>query len=514
MSSLSSPSRLTTALIVAVPVLAWVLLGWRLRLDWQLNPQYYHGWLVPVILVVLLARRIEDRPSSDASKVWLWPTLLLGATSLLGPVYVVMEANPDWRAPLWVWGTITFGLSLIACGHLAGGKGVRHVAPAIVLAFFAIPWPWGIEEAITSALLKVIIAVTVECLSLLGQAVHQVGNSLVLSQGQLGVEDACSGIRSLHGTLMIAYVLGEVARWPAPWRVAFLGFGVLVAVFLNTVRAVILTWQAIHQGIEETSALHDRLGHGISLGAVVVLIVASRFVDNWIPPVAPSQPERRAVAGSGAPARWGALASLGVLAGTLIATEAWFQGDRVRLPSRRLAIHWEAGAAPAAVTTGTVPARARTILRYSEGEMLAWQTAQGVDARAYHFRWEADRISLFSLVHRPDICLPTVGLRRAGNRLSHTVTLANGERLTFQGYPFERHGESIFVWFGVWDGDLNEVHESANTGHRLLNTWQRKRVDSRESVELILRGLSSWDEARGFLQTWVRDAVRIRTVDG
>ncbi|NCF87718.1 MAG: hypothetical protein GWQ05_26385 [Verrucomicrobiaceae bacterium] len=125
-----------------------------------------------------------------------------------------------------------------------------------------------------------------------------------------------------------------------------------------------------------------------------------------------------------------------------------------------------------------------------------------------HFRWDRDRISLFNSIHRPEVCLPSVGLKRVDSIKAITTTTSNGTYIQFHGHQFLSQNRSVFVWFGVWDHTLTLIDLESAPGNRLKHTWERKRVESRQSIELILTGQQSWSEAESSLHEWVSTAIK------
>jgi exosortase/archaeosortase family protein len=99
----------------------------------------------------------------------------------------------------------------------------------------------------------------------------QHGNVIEISTGVVGIDEACSGIRSFQSMLMGALFLGELYRLRWPHRLALIGSGVVVAFGLNVVRTFILTWRASDVGIEAVSKWHDPAGLSIFLASFACL---------------------------------------------------------------------------------------------------------------------------------------------------------------------------------------------------------------------------------------------------
>lgn len=500
--------RFATSLLVALPVVVWLLLCRRLQPDWQLNPQYSHGWFVPFLVLLLWNRRWPDRPTSNLAKPHSlpWPLILVLLTAALLPTQLLLQANPDWRAPYWLWAILAWGITLTCLAHRGGLPWVRHFAAALSLMFFAIPWPSPLEQQVNTWLLGGVVMTTSEILNLLGMAVARSGNTLVFAQGQLGVEDACSGIRSLHGSLMIAYILGELGRWTWPWRIGLLALAILDAFALNSLRAIILGWKAVLHGTEKADQWHDPIGISITILTLSLLLLTYLIVERKLSHSTHTNAQNLNRV-PGPIAIWGVASSALMLSGTVIASTIWFDTHTDASNIKELVIKWDAIGLP--IQREEIPYRARTQLRYSKGSSRSWRTTTGSKVTAYWFRWDRDRISLFNAVHRPEVCLPSVGLQWIESTEPVSVTTSDGAILQFQGHQFTSLGRPIFVWFGVWDQHLSAIELEGTSMNRLRNTWERKRAQSRQSIELILSGHRTWDEAKNFLHQWSATTIAV-----
>src|SRR5262249_11542736 len=137
---------------------------------------------------------------------------------LLLPTRVTVEANPIWRAASWAMALemVFLTLGLI---YLAGGKSwLKHFGFPVAFFLVAVPWPSQWEGAIVQTLMRVNTVIVVEVLTVLGVPAVARGNVIEISTGLVGIDEACSGIRSLQATLMIALFFGELCRLQAARR--------------------------------------------------------------------------------------------------------------------------------------------------------------------------------------------------------------------------------------------------------------------------------------------------------
>jgi hypothetical protein len=92
----------------------------------------------------------------------------------------------------------------------------RHFLFPICFILTAVPWPHQFEVAIVQNLTKYVGATAAECANWMGIAALPKGNLIQLTNGYVGIAEACSGIRSLQA------ILDGIAR---DWRItAVLGF--------------------------------------------------------------------------------------------------------------------------------------------------------------------------------------------------------------------------------------------------------------------------------------------------
>src|SRR6266571_4119978 len=201
-SSLPFPAAFSLA--AAAVIALWAELIIQLRLDWSYNPSYGYGWSVPFLAAYLFVRRWSSRPEprSFASSRWALSTIVFAA--MLLPLRIVAKANPDWRLVSW---SMAISITIITFSVLAGTGGqpwVRHFAFPVLFLLVSVPWPTQVEQIAVQQLMRMVAAIDVELLNFFGVASLQHGNVIELPTGMVGLEDACSGIRSLQATFMIS----------------------------------------------------------------------------------------------------------------------------------------------------------------------------------------------------------------------------------------------------------------------------------------------------------------------
>src|ERR1043165_8625054 len=257
------------ALIVLPIGYLWFRLINNLRVEWTTNPQYSYGWVVPILCIGLALRRwfgnvanpIDSERRNSGGIRFLFLLLAL----LYLPTRLIEEATPEWRPLQWAFGIEAIGMTLCAAYLFKGAEWCRKMAFPICFFLVAIPWPSLIETPLIQALARLNASVVVEVLGATGIPSIQHGNVIEVGSGMVGIDDACSGIRSFQSSLMISLFLGEFFMLTRLRRLVLAPTGFLLALGLNVCRTSILTWIAAKKGPAAIAQYHDQAGLTILL---------------------------------------------------------------------------------------------------------------------------------------------------------------------------------------------------------------------------------------------------------
>ncbi len=253
-------------------VLAWWVLD--LQVQWRSMVEYQYGWLVLMLSAYLTwecwaSRPKEDRPSS---------LKLCGALALVGMPLVLMAElvkNSMASSP-----TTSFILSIGCCLflmanvlYLHGPATLKHFLFPLLFLFVAVPLPPSLWRPILLGLKMIITHLDVQALNLLGIPAVSMENVIQLPRCTVGVEDACSGIRSLQSSIMAGLFLGHIMlkRWSL--RCVALLAGVGLALVGNFFRSLYLAVQAANHGPDAIKAAHDPAGWSILVFTTVGLMI-------------------------------------------------------------------------------------------------------------------------------------------------------------------------------------------------------------------------------------------------
>jgi exosortase len=473
---------------VAVFALVWLLLVSRLRFEWSINPQYGYGWTVPFLAAYIFWRRYQNAPPPSAPRLQVLAGLFIILAGLfLLPVRLIQEANPDWRLLSWAM-ALAAGAITASGAYLAGGlRWARHFAFPILFFFVAVPWPTNLEQFVIQGLMRADALINVEILNAIGIPAVQLGNVIEVGSGFVGIDEACTGIRSLQATFMVSLFLGEFYGFTISRRIILVVAGALLAFVCNLVRTFLLVYVGAEHGSATIKSWHDPAGHTILAVCLLALWGLSMFLrgkDQDASQAAPSAqpfPVPRLILGTLLVLTFAAEAGTQIWYRAHESQTARLQPWTVEWPSQ--ATNWK---------TVPVADAAQELLRYNEGGGGAWTGGDGHNWNMYFFRWLPGRTAgLFIKNHRPDICLPASGMKQTGV-MRNKLLKVNDVALPIRSYVFENNGRSLHVFYCYWDGTTAEPgtadHENWSALGRLDAVRKGKRDVGTQMLEIVAWG--------------------------
>lgn len=486
---ISSAKRWWSAEAVAVFALAacWLLFFNELRDEWQINPQYNYGFVVPLLGAALFWRRWHDHPVPAPARAHLLPAIVVGLLLLELPFAMVFEANPEWRLLYWTNGLQVLILTFCLLYFFGGKPWLRHFSPALLFVLVAIPWPMELEQWTIQGLMQFVAGLTVDVADFLDIPAVQHGNLVQVANGVVGIDEACSGIRSLQSALMISLFLGELYRFSRLRRTLLVGASLVFVLLANLTRTTFLVWAAASHGLRQMEAWHDAAGNIIMLIVVPALIGLAYLIQ----PKAQAPPPP---AGKLTPLRslpwWVGLSVLGWLLTVQITTEVWYRYHETGLvPNVQWSVAWPTNDAD--FTKTSIPKNSLAILRCSDSESAAWQDGDGNQWSAFVLRWDPGRNSTqLAKGHRPDICFPAAGAQLSED-FGWLSANANGVQMTFRHQSFLSGPHLLHVFYCLWSDRISPVDPVDPTDNnaqtsRIRAVLEGKRNLGQEVFEVVL----------------------------
>ncbi len=487
----------------------WLLFFNELRSEWEINAQYSYGYVVPLLGLALLWRRWPDRPTAICGTSSLLPVAVIGLLLLQLPFTLIIEANPEWRLLYWVNGFQVLGLSFALLYRQGGVSWIRHFGMALAFMLIAVPWPMEMEQWVIQSLMRLVAALTVIVVNSLNIPAIQHGNLIEVGAGWVGIDEACSGVRSLQSALMLSLFLGEMYRFSWFRRSALLAGSLLFVLLANLTRTTLLVWTAANHGLHQMEAWHDTVGNIIMLIVLPCLMAMAYLMKPKTPAVAePPAPTPHAFP---AIPRWVGVSVLGWLLMVQLATEAWYRSHEAGLiPNTPWSIAWPAQDPQFKKTS--VPENSLAILRCSDSQAASWQDNDGNDWSAFLLRWNPGKNSVqLAKGHRPDICFPAAGAQLVDD--FGRVTLdPNGVKMTFRHQSFASGSKLLHVFYCLWSDRVsaheNSTVEDSSQLTRLRDVLQGKRNLGQQVLEIVIQGPDSDQDAVTLLKQQLPQLIK------
>jgi exosortase len=550
MHSQSQPSafqRFSVSASLFLPLAwLWFVLINDLRVEWTVNPQYSYGWAVPFLCAFLFWQKIQQSAvssqwsvagASEGGKFQLsafsFQLIFISLALLYAPTRLIEEANPGWRLVSWVLALEVVGLTLIFIRLALGASrfevsGFRFQVSDIVfpVCFFlvAVPWPLLIEWPLIRELTRADTGITAELLGWLGIPAMPRGNVIEVATGVVGIDEACSGIRSFQATLMISLFLGEFYRLNLARRFTLVFAGFALSFFFNLARMSLLVWVAARKGVPAIASWHDPAG---------VTILVACFVCLWglgvwfarrngqksevksQKPEGGMQPAGKAESGglkSEIPVpstfnlQLSTLRKLALAFGAWIVIseagiEAWYRSHEARLPAApQWTVAWPTN--NPAFKELMLAGRTRQILRYDEGRSAGWQEGD-CSWQAVFLRWKPGRTAIhLAQNHTPELCLTAAGYTL--NTISPQEWFeVNGLRMPFSVNEVAGAPRPFFVFYCLWDDRAAAQGFEImylTYGNRLASALAGLRNPGQRSLEIAVTGPDNADEAEAALR--------------
>lgn len=309
------PTPFVAALGLAAAFLGFV--AWDQSHWWRIKEDYSFGWLVPLFTAFVVYDRwgairaaaaacaAPGSPRAEGVARWVIRVgagLMLGGGALLFLLGAFYRAGAGTSQP----GTLALTLGMIGIGlpllllnapetsapRASRGRDDARVRLVALFLFPLLVWLVSaplvsvVETQLNLFLLRKIVTLVSFVFDLLGLPIEQQGNLLVLPTGTVGVEEACSGIRSLTACLFAGSFLAAVFLDRFWKKVGLVAAALALAFLTNLARGLFLTAWAYQRGahaIEGT--VHDVAGYavlGLTVAGLLCLLPLFNLAGNRV----------------------------------------------------------------------------------------------------------------------------------------------------------------------------------------------------------------------------------------
>jgi exosortase len=488
----------------------------RLWPDWQHNPDLSHGLLMPVVFLILL---YESRSAGPAR--WLRPGIAAGAgfAALLIAGLLALAAAGLYAAALgWTHSVVNFSLTaslalLLGAALVAFSSDTVRLVPfnwsaftAVALWLLCAPIPPGTYSRLTLGLQLRITENVLRSLHVLGVAAARHGNIIELAQGAVGIEEACSGVRSLISCIF-AGLFFSATLVRRPWaRALIIGLSAPLALLMNFIRSLTLTLLAAH-GTNIAGTWHDATGFAVLGVTAVCLGGLALLLERGEKSAARSRPPTLASPLSAHRSQLGVLSAglVLALALTVVFVLNTRPSDHRDAPVPDLLAVLPAAPAGWLVETSTDLHLFRDVLQTDNLAQRTYTRAPtngrpGTQIIIYLAYWRPNQASV-SLVasHTPDACWPGSGWEAQSTPQTSEQPVVAGRALAPAEYRFFKSGDfPQYVWFWhLFDGRPIAYRDPYSASELLRIAWRYG--FRRDGAQLFVRVSSNrpWREIVG-----------------
>lgn len=296
------PAPFRYALLLCAGFMGFV--AWDQSHWWSTKEDYGFGWLVPAFVLFVVYDRwprirtqIKDCAAPGGSRATGGAGVLLNfltyaalaagaALFLVGALYRA-GAGPSYPGTLALslgTGALVLPLLFLNAPETVSPAKVPLMHDArvrLVLSFLFPAFVWlvsapmvsVIENNLSLFMLNRVAGVVFFTFDTLGMAIEQQGNVLKLPLGDVGVAEACSGIRSFTACLFAGSFLAAVFLDRLWKKVGLVVSAIGFAFFTNLLRSLFLTAWAYNYGPEAIEGkVHDMAGYAVLVLTVVGLL--------------------------------------------------------------------------------------------------------------------------------------------------------------------------------------------------------------------------------------------------
>lgn len=234
---------------------------------WWYDPDYLHGFLVPIFAIFLLWHRRDMLVG------------LLPRGNALGIGLIGLSACMNWASAYYFYELLE-PASLIPCLaglalFLGGWKALQWAAPSILFLVFMIPLPGFAATLMGHPLQRVATIASTYTIQTIGVPAVAEGNVISLGEQQIGVAEACNGLRNMMLFIAVASAVAFVIKRPWFEKIIVIASAAPIAVIANVVRITVTA--VLH------SMSHDQLAntmyHDLAGWFMMPLAVAMLWIE-------------------------------------------------------------------------------------------------------------------------------------------------------------------------------------------------------------------------------------------
>jgi exosortase len=243
---------------------------------WSRDPQYSHGYLVPLFALVLLWHR-RGMLSSMAFRPnpWGLAILLAGAVIRVAGAYFYFS----W---LDMASIIPCFAGLVILG--GGWPAWRWAWPGIAFLLFMLPLPFRLGTMLAPTLQHLATVWSTYLLLTLGFPAVFEGNIIILNDARIGVVEACGGLSMLVVFFALSTAVALLVRRPFGDKLLVVASAVPIALCANVARITLTAMLQEMAGSQASDVFHELAGWFMMPVALGLLWIELQLLSRLLIP--------------------------------------------------------------------------------------------------------------------------------------------------------------------------------------------------------------------------------------
>ena len=263
-----------SAVLLSTIFLCYGQILFEMAKRWTVDPNYSHGFLIPLLSGYLIWRKKDAfslsaiDPELKGLPIFMFGLLLL-VLGKAGNIDFVMRFS---------FLMVLVGLSLF----LLGTNITKSALFPLSYLVFMIPLPSVLYNDLTFRLKLLASILSTKLLALIGIHAFREGNIIHLNQTSLQVIDACSGLRSLISLLALAVLFAYFTQKSIWKRLSLVLLTIPITIFSNSCRLTVTAILVDHIGPQATEGFfHIFTGIIMFVIALVLLVLCGTILQRF-----------------------------------------------------------------------------------------------------------------------------------------------------------------------------------------------------------------------------------------
>ena len=189
---------------------------------------------------------------------------------------------------------------------IGGWKTLRWSGPAIAFLLFMFPLPSFLDRGLLAPLQRIATIASTYCLQTIGLPTFNQGNTIFIGELQLGVVDACSGLRMLTIFIALAVAITLVTDRPIWERLVIVLSAIPIALVVNIIRITVTGICHVTLGPELANKIfHELAGWVMMPMALGLMYIEFQVLSHLMIDDGPAGPLPIGIGGTRSPERRG-----------------------------------------------------------------------------------------------------------------------------------------------------------------------------------------------------------------